>query len=359
MTKVCAPQLRSWPIPYGNKLAAGTLKSCPDDFVVTEKLGFEASGEGEFDLLQVTKRSRNTNDVARDLARFAKVPLSAVSYAGLKDRHALTSQHFSVHLPGKPSPPWDKLDAEGTVVKSATRHRRKLRRGALLGNQFEIRIRDFEGSRDATSARFNHMVAQGMANYFGPQRFGRAGANLALASEMVNGARRPTRHLRGLLISALRAYFFNDVLGHRIAAETWRTCVDGDFMMLDASSAIFGPVAHDDEITRRLNNLEIHPTGPLIGAAGRDVVQQLSEFEQGCLEAHTDWIEALAKMKVRQDRRSLRTVIREPRLEWLPGDDPSQTDLWLGFGLDAGSYATVLLEQLGIETRSSHDASAA
>lgn len=349
-----ALELREWPNPYGPAHAAGVLKHCPDDFVVEELIGFEASGEGEFDLLRVRKRGRNTNEVARALARFAGVPFAAISYAGLKDKRAVTTQYFSVHLPGKPTPAWAELNEAGIDVLDVRRHSRKLRRGAHTGNRFELRIRDFEGSRVETQARWVQLQSRGIANYFGQQRFGRGGSNLVQAAAMLAGKRRASRHLKGLWLSALRAFLFNEYLAHRVEADTWSACVEGDFMILNGSTAVFGPASTDDDIGRRLAAQEIHPTGPLVGAEGKDKVQRLTVQEEQVMNTHRKWVDGLADLRVKQARRSLRVPVEEPHLSWALDENPDRPDLRLSFSLPAGSYATVLLEQLGVSAQESH-----
>ena len=76
------------------------LRSTPEDFRVVEDLGYEPEGEGEHHYLYIQKRGENTDWVARQLANFCQVSPKDVAYAGKKDRHAVTEQWFSVHLPG-------------------------------------------------------------------------------------------------------------------------------------------------------------------------------------------------------------------------------------------------------------------
>ena len=131
-------------------LVTGALRSSPEDFKVDEILGFTASGEGPHALLTVRKRGANTEWVARELARSAGCKPFEVGFAGLKDRHAVAVQHFTVHLPGKAGPDWAALQDPEFRVLSATRHRRKLPRGALAGNRFSILLRETTGDRGAT-----------------------------------------------------------------------------------------------------------------------------------------------------------------------------------------------------------------
>ena len=95
------------------------LKSQPSDFIVEEKLSVEFSGEGEQCWIYVKKSACNTDWFAQQLAKFCGVKKLAVAYAGLKDRHAVTSQWFSVQLPGKPTPNWAEFEARFSDTETA------------------------------------------------------------------------------------------------------------------------------------------------------------------------------------------------------------------------------------------------
>src|SRR5690606_2388592 len=133
------------------------IRVAPEDFDVTEIDGFEASGAGEHLLLTLEKRGMNTAFVARLLAAWAGVDERAVGFAGLKDRHAVTRQRFSVQLPGREAPDIAALEQEGLRVLAQSRHRRKLPRGALAGNRFVLTLRQVEGAHDAVEARLAAM----------------------------------------------------------------------------------------------------------------------------------------------------------------------------------------------------------
>src|SRR5690348_8106905 len=135
------------PYAHGGPPLTARLRAVPDDFLVEEILGYDADGAGEHALLWVEKRGANTDWVARELARFAGVPPVAVGYAGLKDRHAITRQAFSVQLAGKPDPDWSAFPHPEVKVLAATRHSRKLKRGALRGNRFVLVLREPQGDR--------------------------------------------------------------------------------------------------------------------------------------------------------------------------------------------------------------------
>src|ERR1700735_4227497 len=215
------------PRAYGAPSLAARLRSTPEDFRVEEVLGYDAEGQGEHALLWVEKRGANTDWVARELAKFAGVSPVAVGYAGLKDRHAVTRQTFSVRLAGKPDPDWSTFPHADVKVLAATRHSRKLKRGALRGNRFVLVLREAQGDRDAAEQVLQQIAARGVPNYFGEQRFGREGGNVAQARAMFAG-RRVERDKRSFLLSAARSQIFNDVLAARVERGAWDTPLDGE-----------------------------------------------------------------------------------------------------------------------------------
>ena len=342
MTDRSAPvSLPDWPRTLGTPQATAILRASPEDFFVDEQLGFAPDGEGEHVLLQIQKRNRNTDQVARALARQAGVQARDVSYCGLKDRNAVTRQWFSVWLPGRETPDWSALEDDSLQVLACQRHRRKLQRGTLQGNAFEIVLRDIEGERDALEHRLNSIKQRGVPNYFGEQRFGRDGGNLNGALEMFQGKRIKDRHLRGLLLSAARSFLFNEVLAVRVQDGSWQRILPGEAVMLAGSNSFFVCEAPDADIEARLAAGDIHPSGPLWGR-GRLASQGAAlELEQWALASHGVLTEGLEKAGLKQERRALRLPVSDLQWQW-----PEDAVLRLNFTLPAGSYATALLREL-------------
>lgn len=232
--------LPEWAYVHGPVVTRGRLRSVSDDFYVEEVLGFEADGAGEHWLLRVEKRGANTLWVARELARFAGIPPRDVSYAGIKDRHALVIQHFSLWLGKHPEPDWSALVNPEFRVLNAVRHGRKLRSGALKGNRFRLVLRELSAPADTLESRLATIRVRGVPNYFGPQRFGRDGANIESAARMFADQRSVrNRKLRGLLLSAARSLIFNEVLSQRVTNKTWNIVLPGELCMLDGSHSVF------------------------------------------------------------------------------------------------------------------------
>lgn len=328
---------------WGGPPLRGVLKSAPEDFVVEETLSFAADGLGEHDLLLIEKRGANTEWVARGLARFAKVPQVAVGFAGLKDRHAITRQHFTVQLPGR-SVDWSMLELAGVQVLGVHRHSRKLKRGALVGNGFDLMLREVGGDRASAETVLERLRASGAPNYFGEQRFGRGGGNLDLARRLFAG-QHLERSERSFALSAARSAIFNSVLDARVRAGNWNRVIAGDLCNLAGRRAWFGPVEPDAVLGQRCADGDIHPTGPLWGTPPAPVAADCASLEQACADAHADLAAGLAAAAVEAERRPLRAI--PERLEWQWMDaDPGPTALRLRFGLPPGAYATALIREL-------------
>ena len=332
------------PRAYGAAALQARFRVQPEDFVVEEISGFEASGAGEHLLLTVEKRGMNTGFAAKRFAAWAGVAEMAVGYAGMKDRHAVTRQRFSVHLPGREAPSLDALQSDDLRVLDSARHSRKLPRGALAGNRFELVLRDVAGDRDGIESRLRSIQTRGVPNYFGEQRFGRGGDNVTQALAMFAG-RRVRREERGVLLSAARSELFNRVLGERVLHECWDSALDGEVWMLDGRRSIFGPEPIDDALRARLHEFDIHPTGPMWGRGTLRCEGACRELELAVLSrdpAAASVREGLERAGLEQERRALR--MRPGTMGWAwPQDDV----LRLAFELQPGCYATSVLAELG------------
>lgn len=337
-----APIPREQPAAWGGPAGRGRIRAVPEDFQVFEVPLATPCGEGEHCWLQVRKRGCNTAWVAQQLADFAGVPLSAVSYAGLKDRHAVTEQDFSVHLPGRPDPDWQSLQHPDFGVLSARRHSRKLKTGTLLGNRFVLRIRELDYNPALLRQRLAQVAAGGFPNYFGSQRFGRDGGNLEQAARMFAAPRRRiARSKRSIYLSAVRSALFNRVLAARVGTDCWNRALPGEALQLDGKSACFVADTVDEETRLRVQGLELHPTGPLCGGGDSLCRGDALAFETAQLENFGDWIEALRRARVDASRRALRAVPRD--LSW---QEENAGCARLSFYLPAGCYATSLLDEL-------------
>lgn len=328
------------PYAFAGPVLRGILRSTPEDFFVDEDMGFAPDGAGEHVFVRMEKRGANTDFVAKELARFAGVRADAVSYAGLKDRHAVTRQTFSIHLPGKADPDWSALSHAEFRVIEAVRHSRKLHRGALKGNRFRIVLREIDGDREAAERIVESIRAHGVPNYFGEQRFGRESENIERAKAMFLG-RRVQRHERSLLLSAARSHLFNAVLAARVGRGDWNRALEGDVFMLAGTHSIFGPEPVTPELFSRLERGDIAPTGPLWGTGTLRSAGEVAELENAIAAQFPELAAGLLANGLRQERRSLVLRPRELELRWLPD---ASTEL--SFYLSSGTYATVLLREI-------------
>jgi len=340
-------ELAQVPLPwaYGVPPLEARLRSAPEDFVVEEILGYDADGSGEHALLWVEKRGANTDWVARELAKFAGVSQVAVGYAGMKDRHAVTRQTFSVQLAGKPDPDWSAFPHAEVKVLAATRHSRKLKRGALRGNRFVLVLREVQGDREAAERVLTQIAARGVPNYYGEQRFGREGGNVAQARAMFAG-RRVERDKRSFLLSAARSQIFNSVLAARVERAVWDSPLDGEIWSLSGSRSWFGPEPLNEALAERLARADIHPSGPLWGQGEPPTQGEAGALEREIGAANSDLAAGLASARMDQERRPLRLMPKDLKWRWL--DDAV---LELSFELPAGAYATVVVRELALEQK--------
>lgn len=333
---------RRFPTAYGEALTSATLKTRPQDFIVDELLAFPLSGQGEHLYLHIRKTNANTEWVCRQLARHLGVRQRDIGYAGLKDRHAVTSQWLSLPATGLPAARLESLQIEGVELLDRVRHDRKLRRGAIRENRFSICLRDVVADATALQQRLGDIARHGVPNYFDEQRFGRQRANLEAAVRMFRRQSRPDRHMRSLYLSAARAWLFNQILARRVTTQSWRSALPGDVFALEGSKRFFGPAELDAEIHARLLRGDIHPTGALWGKGATQSGEEVARLETEQIGQWPELAEGLCAAGLEQDRRALRVLPRQLSHDY----DPAGQTLHLQFALGPGSYATAVLREL-------------
>lgn len=335
-------QLPHWAYAYGEPAVRGALRSTPEDFVVDEDLGYEPYGRGDHVLLHVRKRETNTEWLARELAAFAGINPVDVGFAGLKDRHAVTTQWFSLHLPGA-EPDWSGFTCAGVQILEVQRHRRKLQRGELRGNRFRLVVRQLQGDIAALNARLHLVKEQGVPNYFGAQRFGIDGGNLAEAEALLAGRSEVRdRHKRGLYISAARSLLFNTVLSARVAAGTWQAPQAGEVVQVADTQSLVTCDTPTPAICERVARGELHLTGPLWGRGQPLSSGAVRALEEAALAEYAAWCRGLEVLGLQQERRVLRLQVQD--LDWTV--DEQAATLTLSFCLPAGAYATTVLREV-------------
>ena len=321
---------------------AGDYRARPEDFQVAEVLDFAPEGEGEHLWLHVEKRDLTTAMAVRELARLCEVSPRDVGYSGMKDRVAVTRQWLSVQLPGREAPAGlaEALVERGVRVLSEARHPRKLKRGVHRANRFRLRLTGAALEDPALEARWARLVEQGVANYFGPQRFGPDGRNLLRARSLLARGWRKRDDRDGMLLSAARSFLFNELLAERIREGSWDRLLPGEVANLDGTASQFTLEAPDAELEARAARLDLHPSGVLWGVGGSVAEGEARALESRLAERYPSLCAGLERAGVRLGRRALRLRLGEPQLTRGEGE------LWLAFSLPRGAFATAVLREL-------------
>jgi len=336
---------------YGRPDVTAQIKAVPEDFKVTEIMQVAPLGEGEHYWLDISKVGLNTDAVAKALARFANVAYRDVGYSGLKDFFAETRQWFSVWLPKGDEPDWSAFLMDNTQIHTVQKHTRKLKRGTHQGNRFEIALRNLDGDVAGLAQRIEQVKQRGVPNYFGAQRFGRQADNMNQANAMLlQGKRIKNRSTRSILLSAARSWLFNAVVSERVKEASWQHFYDYEPANLSGTNSIFitDGDAHDDE---RLKANDIHPTAPMWGEGGVQMMErskELGKWELNILADYQDLCKGIENARVRYQRRALRATV--PDLSWTfkecSEDSVNKQDLYLNFTLPRGQFGTSVLREL-------------
>jgi tRNA pseudouridine13 synthase len=316
----------------------------PEDFCVDEVPLYAASGTGEHQYLRVQKRLLTTPELVRRVARALDINDRDIGYAGLKDKHAVTTQWLSVHTKVAVSP--DLNLGEGAKILDVSRHENKLRTGHLLGNRFTITLVSVhEQALERARAIEGRLRERGLPNYFGAQRFGHGGRNLEDALRfLARGGRTRNRFEQKLLPSVLQSEIFNRYLSARLALGRERL-IAGEVVRLEGAGAMFR-VDDVEKEQPRLDARDLHLTGPMIGPKMRPAAGTALEIEQRLIgELGLD--EAALGILGRAApgaRRDLFAPLSDLSVEEVT--DRSERALRLAFTLPAGGYATEVIRQL-------------
>ncbi len=329
-----------WPRVLGTPKSTASFKSVPEDFQVHEYFEGQFSGEGEHIVLRIEKRGMTTEEVVKSLARLINKSIKLISYAGLKDRQALATQWLSVHAPGEVIEGIETLSAPGWRVLEATRHNKKLRPGYLTGNQFVMKLRDVSDEGDL-AARIEQIKKSGVPNYFGEQRFGRECGNLVKAEELlVQGRKVKDRFLKGMYCSAARSWLYNLILAKRVKEGTWNIPLSGDVMQLSGSNSIFVIDEVEELLLKRVVDKDISPASPLPGK-NKHLVKGVAL--DGINEIYADWLPWLAGLERLGLEEAWRcNILQVEQCTYTIKDNTAE----LSFRLQAGSYATAVLNEL-------------
>lgn len=334
---------------HGKPESSGILRSKISDFKVFEQLPFLPCGEGEHMFVHIRKTGANTLFVARELAKYFEVKEQLVSYAGLKDRFAVTEQWFGVHVPGKQEYNLEDLNIEGVEILSYKRHNKKLRTGALTGNRFELILRDVTAIK-ALTERWQKITEQGVPNYFGEQRFGIDGGNIERALGLFSGQKVKDKKKRGIYLSAARSHIFNSVLNERILQHCFDKVAIGDVLMLAGTQSVFHLDEVDEKIKQRFIDKDIDITAPMWGAGELMTSAEPLALEQKVAQENESFCQGLPRFGLKQERRRIRLTVSDTNIELLStlegSEQKGNNAVKISFFLPAGCYATTILREL-------------
>ncbi len=350
-------------LSYANSVpeVSALIKHCPEDFIVIEQMDVEPSGEGEHIWLDISKVRRNTDAVAKSLARFAGVSNRDVGYSGMKDFNAVTRQWFSVWRPKGEPLDWSSYEFDGVELNRIVNHSRKIKRGTHRSNRFEIRLVNLMSNeqapdpRSALDQRLNTVLERGAPNYFGAQRFGRNAGNMPQALAMFRGNKKvKDRSLRSILLSSARSWLFNSVVSQRVKTDSWQRLFVGEPANLDSTNSVFTVVDASIE-NERLRALDIHPTAPLWGQGFQPFEESadvdLVNLEDEALAEYSELKSGLETARLDYQRRPLRVIAKGLKWQYEQVND-TQLDCILSFELNRGQFATSILRELVIERAS-------
>lgn len=353
MPNLNAPPLT--PTAHGEPVFKARFKAAAEDFCVSEQLNIEFSGAGEHLYLHIEKTGRNTADLVKGVARCYGVPKKDIGVAGMKDKHAVTSQWLSVLTPMNEEPFAQWLASDGAPpfrLLNVARHSKKLRSGAHTANHFVIRLMDVasinEELQNAVQDRVQQLISKGFPNYYGPQRFGNNGKNLVLAVEWLTAKDKipsMARDKRSIYLSAVRSAAFNRVVAARVQAGNWDQLRLGDLCVLNGTRSVFTATKEEFEATQaRLNEFDVHPGAPLIGDGELLSAGDAKAQDEAVLKSDTHYValvNALKRLRVDASHRATRALCKDLSHRWL-----DQTTLEISVTLAPGVFATTLLAEL-------------
>ena len=322
--------------PYGEPETRAVLKSSAADFEVEEVLGFEPVGEGEHLFLWVEKSGLGTMELITRMAKDHGLPERDFGYSGQKDKHALTRQWLSLHLPGKEAP-FELPCGDGYRVLRQLRHHKKLRPGTHKFNRFSLCLREVRELSEKTQQQLDSVEKQGFANYFGHQRFGRQQDNVEQALAQL-GKRKLSRTRRSMLLSSLRSHLFNRILSSRIELGRWETPVAGDVFMLRGSHSIFADEL-DAELLERHRQQDVSVCASLYGSGRSLMSADAAQIEQRVFAENSEITDCLQRNDSRLQMRPLRVAAEAFSYDY----DPAAALLRLELSLPTGCYVTTML----------------
>jgi tRNA pseudouridine13 synthase len=180
------------------KRAHGVIKGRPEDFVVEEittngtvleigkryssgDLGQEEYDNGEFSIFIMQKTSWNTQQALKAIARKFRRGVKSTGFAGTKDRNSVSTQLCSIFGVGPDE--LSRMHVKDITINGAWRGNKKVEMGGLLGNRFSVTIRELS-DHDRIPEIIRELGGI-FPNYYGEQRFGNRGTNLAVGLDIL------------------------------------------------------------------------------------------------------------------------------------------------------------------------------
>lgn len=365
------PDVIDPPAAAGEPVFEAMLKSEASDFRVSENLSIDFSGHGEHLYLLIEKIAMNTDEVVELLQRCYSVNSTDIGCCGLKDRHAVASQWFSIRTRKdiavfeNTAGIFNQMQTDEATgyegytkslrILDSRRHSRKLKRGAHDGNEFALVLRQIQVSDGLTTATLQKLVAarldvlsqNGFPNYIGVQRFGRGAMNIQRARQwFAHPRKRCSRAQRSLWLSSARSALFNIVCAARVREGSWQRLLEGEPASLNGSRSFFmenelKSATEQEKLEQRLAVFDIHPSAPWWGRGKTLAAGACAEFESPLLATYQDLCEGLERAGLAQERRAVRAIADGLSYRWL-GDD----ELELRFRLSPGVFATTFLREI-------------
>lgn len=341
----------NWEIPYLTPDLpgiGGKMRVEIDDFVVEEVPAYEPCGEGEHTFFGVEKRDISTLMLIKQIAQALDISEREMGSAGLKDARAVARQTLSVQW--IPPETLLALELDKARILWAKRHTNKLRSGHLRGNRFMLRLRDVAPEAETRAAAIAaQLLARGIPNGYGRQRFGNRGNNHTMGLLLLRNDRAALRthgihHLsykmRQFLVSAVQSALFNAVLAARIERGLLDDVLPGDVARKEETGGIF--IVEDVAAERpRARAWEISATGPIYGYKMLAAQAEAGALEAAILAESGIALADFRPFKAKGSRRPLRYY--PEGLSWqMEGPDI----LTLSFFAPKGAYATLLLREL-------------
>ena len=321
----------------------GEIKVEPAHFVVEEIPLYEPSGRGQHVYVRLTKEGWTTRDIEDRLADLFSLRDVDVGCAGRKDKHARTTQTFSLNLPNTDEDEVAARIAEHLPVDLdwVRRHKNKIKAGHLLGNRFRIVVLEpVEGALERAEAVVEALRRRGLPNFYGPQRFGREGDNAERGRQILLTGEGPRRRwLRRLLLRAYQSALFNTWLVARMEHGWFERLLVGDVAKKRDTGGLF-EVEDAETEQSRFDRDEITYTGPIYGYRMWWAEGDPGSLERRILEDADVTEEMLERAHLNGSRRRARLILEDLDVQSHP------EGLLFTFSLPKGSYATTVLREV-------------